>query len=203
MNILQTIYRSLTRAARRPAAVLLAAAALVFSWSCKSPTSPSGGESDIIVMSHWDVPLDIFMDGAFRFSLGYKEIAEIDNVSLAKHLMEAKSQATGELVAQTTLEVTSKTDYSWLIEHRARINFSHGLSLTLKIFMDGVFLFDLVEGENRWQIDVELGDRFLEAFRAGDGSKVASTTLKVTENKDYSWVISIIAGGGPVVVAGR
>jgi hypothetical protein len=205
MNILLTLHRNMTRAARRPAAAVLAAAAvvLILSWSCKSPTSPSGGEADIVVTSHWDAPVDVFMDGTFKFPLGYKESAEIDNVSRKNHLMEAKSQVTGEVVAQTTLEVTSKTDYTWTIEHRARIDVANSVDETLKIFMDGVFQLDLVEGEDRWLIDVALGEHLLAALKASDGTQVASTTLKVTENKDYSWGISIIKGGRPVVIAGH
>jgi len=203
MRALQTRHRNLTRAGRFPAAAALAVLAvmLIAAWSCKTPTGPEEGESDIMVVSHWEDTVDIFMDGEFKFSLDYKNSAEIDNVSRQNHLMEAKSQASGELVAQKTLEVTTRTDYSWTIEHRARINFAHSLNLTLKIFMDGVFLFDLVERENRWLIGVELGDHLLEAFRASDGAKVASITLKVTENKDYNWGISIIVGGSPVAIA--
>ena len=193
MSAFQTVHRTMTRACGRPVtAVLAAAAVLVLSWSCKSPTSPDGaGEADIVVTSHWDEQVDIFMDGAFRFSLGYKEIAEIDNVPRKSHLMEAKSQMTGEVVAQTTLEVTSKTKYSWIIEHRARINVLNSIDRTVMVFMDGVFQFDLANGENRYLIDVALGDHFLAAFRKIDGQEVGSTTLKVTENKDYSWLIRI------------
>jgi hypothetical protein len=195
MNVLQTLHRSVARTARRPAlaGLAVAAAVLVLSWSCKSPTSPDGaGEADIVITSHWNEPVDVFMDGTFKFSLGYKETAEIDNVSRKSHLMEAKSQATGEVVAQKTLEVTSKTKYDWIIEHRARINIYNSLDRTLMIFMDGVFQFDLAGGENRYLIDVALGDRFLAAFRKLDGTEVSSITIKVTENKDYEWLIRIL-----------
>jgi len=204
MNAIQTMHRSLRRAGRRRAAAIVAAAAviLISSWSCKSPTSPEGGESDIIVISRWNDPVDIFMDGVFQFWLSYKNSAEIDNVSRTNHLMEAKSQVTGEVVALRTLEVTGKIDYTWTIEHRARINCANAFGESLRIFMDGVFQFDLAHGENRWLIDVALGDHFLAAFKIGDGKPAASITVKVTENTDYTWVIRIIAGGPPVVITG-
>jgi hypothetical protein len=205
MKIIQTMHRSLGRAARRPAAAVLTVAAVVLisSWSCKSPTSPSGGEADIIVLSHWSERVDVFMDGAFKFPLGYKESAEIDNVSRITHLLEARSQVTGEVVAQKELEVTENTDYTWTIEHRARINCSNSFGETLKFFMDGVFLFDLADRENRWLIDVALGDHFLAAYKASDGRQAASITIKVTEDTDYRWAISMIEGSFPVVITGR
>ena len=205
MKIIQTIDRSLGRAAKRRAAAVMTFAGLVLlsSWSCKSPTTPSGGESDIIVVSKWSDRVDVFMDGTFRFPLGYKESGEIDNVSRTTHQLEARSQATGEVVAQKELAVSEKTDYTWTIEHRARINCGNSFGETLKFFMDGVFQFDLADRENRWLIEVALGSRFLAAYRASDGREVASITLKVTENKDYSWVISFIKGGSPVAIAGR
>jgi hypothetical protein len=195
MNAVQTLHRSVTRAARRPALAVLAAAAavLMLPWSCKSPTSPDGaGEADIVITSHWSEQVDVFMDGTFKFSLGYKETAEIDNVPRKSHLMEAKSQVTGEVVAQTTLEVTSKTKYDWIIEHRARINVWNSLDKTVSVFMDGVFQFDLADRENRYLIDVPLGDHLLAAFRKIDGKQVSSITMKVTENKDYEWLIRIL-----------
>jgi hypothetical protein len=69
--------------------------------------------------------------------------------------------------------------------------------------MDGVFKFDLAEGEDRWLLDVALGEHLLAAFKPSNGTQVASTTIKVSENKDCSWGISIIKGGRPVVIAGH
>jgi len=59
----------------------------------------------------------------------------------------------------------------------------------LKIYMDGVYQFDLVHEENRWLIDVPFGERFLKANKVSDGAEVASITIDVNENRDYSWII--------------
>jgi hypothetical protein len=202
MNAIQTVHRSLTRAGRRRAAAGLAAAAviLISIWSCKSPTSPDGGEADIYVVSHWTDPVDVYMDGVFQFWLSYKNYAEIDNVSKKSHLMEARSQVTGEVVAQKTIEVTSMIDYSWTIEHLARINCANAFGETLKVTMDGVFQFVLADEEDRWIIDVALGEHLLSAFKTSDGKEVAAILVKVTENRDYSWTISMIEGGSPVAI---
>jgi hypothetical protein len=199
----QMKHRSLARAGRRPAAAVLAVAAvlLILSWSCKSPTSPENGEADIVVLSRWGDPVDIYMDGVFRFWLSYKSSAEIDNVSRESHLMEARSQVTGEVVARETLEVTAWTDYTWTVDRPARINCRNGFREPLKVFMDGVYQFDLAEREDRWILDVALGEHFLAAFKAADGKEAASITVRVTENDDYSWRIGMIEGGSPVLIA--
>jgi hypothetical protein len=203
MSAYQTKNRSSTRGGRRPAAAVLAAAAvlLILSWSCKSPTSADDGEADIVVLSRWLDPVDIYMDGALQFWLSYKCSAEIDNVSRQSHVMEARSQVTGEVVSRETLEVTARTDYSWTVERRARINCRNGFREPLKVFMDGVYQFDLAEREDRWILDVPLGEHFLAAYKTADGKPAASLTVRVTENDDYSWKIGMIEGNSPVLMA--
>jgi hypothetical protein len=132
------------------------------------------------------------MDGTLKFAITYGNSIEIDNVSLSNHLLEAKNIQTGFVVASKTIEVTEKTDYTWTIEHIARINVLNNFGATLKISMDNQYLFDLADNENRWILDVPPGDRLLKAVNAGDGKQVASTTLRITENKDYSWTVEII-----------
>jgi hypothetical protein len=191
------------RAGPLPAVLAVAAGLMVLAWGCKSPIAPPGGEADIIVTSHWDSRVDVYMDGVFEFPLNYKESAEIDNVTLKSHDLEARDAVTGEPVASTTIEAKGAADYDWTIEHRARINCGNGTDETLRIFMDGVFQFDLADRENRWIINVPLGSHFLKALRASDGGETASTTINVTENKDYSWGIEILSGGGAVSLSSK
>ena len=115
--------------------------------------------------------------------------------------MEARSQVTGEIVAQKTLELTARTDYTWTIERPSRINCRNAFGESLKIFMDGSYQFDPADREDRWILDVAQGDHFLAAFKAADGKPAASITVKVTENNDYSWRIGMIQGGSPVLMA--
>lgn len=157
---------------------------------CKSPTSPNGqGEADIIVYSKYDETLDIYMDGNFLFSIGYKSSIEIDNVSLEEHELEAKKINTDIVIDKETITVEEKIDYTWTIDDPPDINVTNNFGKTLKIYMDGEYQFDLVDEENRWIIDVPYGERFLKATTASDGKEVASTTIHVDENKDYSWTI--------------
>jgi hypothetical protein len=60
------------RAGPLPAVLAVAAGLMVLAWGCKSPIAPPGGEADIIVTSHWDSRVDVYMDGVFEFPLNYK-----------------------------------------------------------------------------------------------------------------------------------
>lgn len=190
----QPTRRTLTHAGRSLAAVLSAAVLLVSAWSCKSPGAPEAGEADIVVVSKWEDPVDVYMDGVFRFWLTYKNSAEIDNVTRESHLMEARSRVNGEPVAQETLDVSSRTDYTWTIEHRARLSCYNTFGETVSVHLDGVHQFDLVQGENRWILNVSLGDHLLTAYRQSDGKQVQSKILKITEHQDYTWTIMVITG---------
>ncbi len=175
-------------AARR---VLILAILLIFSGTaCKSPTSPDGeGEADIVVTNDYGETLDVSMDGIFRFSIGFKETIEIDNVTEEIHYLEARVKGTETLVDSEEIEVENLSDYAWTIDNPPDINVINQSGLSLRISLDGVVRFDLNDEENRWIMDVPYGERFLKATRLSDGREVASTTLRVDENTDYTWTI--------------
>jgi len=167
---------------------------------CESIFGPSDKEEEpevveqesasIIVYNDYGESLDIYMDGNFEFLLGHENEATISDVSHEEHTLEAKIAETNEVVSSTTIDVVSNIDYTWSIDDPPDINVINNYGQTLKISMDGIYQFDLVDEENRWIIDVPFGERFLRAIKASDGSEVASTTINITENKDYSWAIN-------------
>jgi hypothetical protein len=168
-------------------------AVMALSWfGCKSPTSPNGdGEADIVITNDYEegVTVDIYMDGEFRFSMGFKMTIEIDNVSLEEHKLEARDNATGASIDSEKVDVVELTDYYWVVDDPPDIKVANQFGQTLKIYMDGTYQFDLADEEDRWIVDVARGDRFLEAVRTSDGQEIASTTIHVTENTDYSWTV--------------
>ncbi len=180
--------RSRSLPARRALALVFL---LIFSGAaCKSPTSPDGeGEADIVVTNDYGEALDVSMDGSYRFTIGFKETIEIDNVTEEIHLLEARLKGTATLVDSEEIEVENLSDYTWTIDNPPDINVINQSGLSLRISLDGVVQFDLNDEENRWIIDVPFGERFLKATRLADGREVASITLKVEENADYSWTI--------------
>jgi hypothetical protein len=175
--------------------ILILMAMLVFSFiSCKSPESTTTAATTttvarIIVSNQSGFSLNIYMDGTFQFWMGNKGEAKITDVSLKEHKLEAYKEGTNTLYSSTTIDVVEKTDYTWTIDDPPDINVTNNYGQTLKIYMDDVYYFDLVDEENRWLIDVPFGERFLKATRASDNTEVASTTINVSENKDYSWTI--------------
>jgi hypothetical protein len=175
--------------------ILILMAMLVFSFiSCKSPESTTTAATTttvarIIVSNQSGFSLQIYMDGAFQFWMGNEGEAKITDVSIKEHKMEAYREGTNTLYDSTTIDVVEKTDYTWTIDDPPDINVTNNYGQTLKIYMDNVYYFDLVDEENRWLIDVPWGERFLKATRASDNTEVASITISVDANKDYSWTI--------------
>ena len=166
---------------------------ILFLTHCKSPTSPDNeGEADIIVTNDCSKIVDIYMDGEFQFTLRHKWSIEIDDVSLEEHDLEARETGSGATIASETIEVEQETDYTWTVDDTPDIQVYNYYKKTLGIYMDGYFQFNLEYEESRWILDVDYGERFLKALDASDGSEVASTSIKVDENKDYTWTIQKI-----------
>ncbi len=171
---------------------------VLFLSACESIFGPKSDDTDddddddiarILVYNQYGETLDIYMDGSYQFSLANEEDAKIRGMSLDEHDLEAKVPASGAVVDSETIDVTAYTDYSWTIDDAPDINVVNSYGSTLKIYMDGKYMFDLVNEENRWIMNVAFGSRFLKADRASDAKEVASTTISVTANKDYSWTI--------------
>ena len=179
--------------------ILIFVGILIFSsMSCESIFGPSSEEEEeeeedeearIIVYNNYGEALDIYMDGNFQFLLEHEDDEKIRYVSLDEHELEAKLANTNTVVDSEEIDVTDYVDYTWTIDDIPDINVINNYGKTLKIYMDGNYQFDLVDEENRWIIDVAFGEHFLKAIKAADGTEVASTTIDVDENKDYTWVI--------------
>lgn len=162
--------------------------------SCKSSTSSSTDgtttttQASILVTNTYGQTLEIFMDGASQFTLTNGNGATIKDVSIATHTMEAKI-ADGTVIDTTTIDVTSVSSYTYTID-RPDINITNSFGEPLKIYYDNVYQFTIADDENRWLIGVTLASHFLKATRASNDTEVASTTINVTQNKDYTWTIS-------------
>ena len=160
----------------------------------KSDESSSSDDSDIariIVYNNYNNgSLDIYMDGVFQFTLAEDDNAKIKDVTLDEHALVAKVTGTSTVVDHTTIDVTAYSDYTWTIDDPPDIKITNNYGTTLKIYMDGEYKFDLENEEDRWLIDVSFGNHYLKALKASDGREVASTTIEVDGNEDYTWVIS-------------
>jgi len=146
-------------------------------------------EARIIVTNNYDETLDIYMDGVLQFSLADDESDKIRNVTLDEHELEAKLLGSSTVVDDETFDVTSYTDYAWTIDDAPDIDVINNYGVALMIFMDGNYQFEVVNEEDRWIMNVSFGEHFLKAVKASDDKEVASTTLNIEYNKDYTWTI--------------
>ncbi len=162
--------------------------------ACKSSTDTNTDtdtttyQARILVTNTYGQTLEIFMDGTSQFTLTNGDSNKIADVAVATHKMEARIPG-GALIDTTEIDVTQQTDYSYAID-RPDINIVNSWGEPLKIYLGDVYQFTLADDENRWLIAVPLASHFLKATRVGDNSEVASITINVTQNKDYSWTIS-------------
>jgi hypothetical protein len=154
-----------------------------------SDSSSDDEEARIIVTNNANETLDIYMDGVFQFTLADSESDKIRDVTKDEHELEAELPGTSTVYDDETIDVTSYTDYSWTIGDSPDIDIINNYGLTLKIYMDGNYQFDIVNEEDRWIMNVSMGEHFLKAAKASNGEEVASTTLDITANKDYTWTI--------------
>jgi predicted membrane-bound spermidine synthase len=167
--------------------------------SCESIFGPKTAESSdttdtsearIIVDNEYGQTLDIYMDGTLQFTLEDGNTKKIRDVSFDEHEMKAKLAGTSTVVDSQTIDVIAYQDYTYYIDDSPDIDVINQYGVTLKIYMDGNYQFDLQDEEDRWIMNVSMGEHYLKAVKASDNKEVSSTTIDVDENKDYSWTIS-------------
>ena len=175
-----------------PAAAGLLIALLGLGGGCKSPVMPKDGEADIIIVNDYGQTLNIFLNGEYLYPLNHNQSVELDNLKFGVYYLEARAVDTDVRVDSEEVDVKERTDYTWTIDDPPDINVINNFGMTLRIFMDGVHQFDLLDEENRWILDVPYGEHFLLAVREADGIDASSITLKIEENTDFSWTIEKI-----------
>jgi hypothetical protein len=183
------------------AGILFLAGILIIFWaSCESIFGPKTEESTdtttdearIVVTNNYGESLDIYMDGNFQFTLGNGNSKKIHNVSLDEHNMEGRMPSTGTVVDKETIDVSAYQDYTYTISPPPSIDVINKYGVTLKIYMDDNYKFDLMDEEDRWIMHVSKTTHYLKALKASDNKEVASTTIDIDQdkNKDYTWTIS-------------
>lgn len=159
--------------------------------NCKSNSSPDEDlTSTITVTNECGKTVDVYMDGAFQFKVETATAATITATTEGAHFFEAKITETTTLIYSETIEIALGYAYTFTVRGPSSITVTNLYGEILKISMDETYVGDI--GDNLTQVIrlVKLGVHALSAAKRSDGTKVASTTIDVSEIKDYAWIIT-------------
>ncbi len=157
--------------------------------SCKSPNSPENIQANIFVSNECGIAIDVYVNGAFKFSLEFLIYEVVENVSGGTYVIVAKKKDTAEQIATETVNVNASGEYWVSILSAASLNIVNNYGETLNIYTNGSLQGELGDGENQVFTHVPYGEHELEAAKTSDNTLVASTTLNVLEEKEYTWTI--------------
>jgi hypothetical protein len=174
-------------------ALSLLICSLFFCMSCKSVTGSDGGfKARIIVSNTCGATLDIYMDDTLQFAISTDGSETIENVTQEEHTLKAFLTGTNSLVLTLSFNATSEGDYQWMVAGQATIVITNKYGNTLYIYESGEYV-GYIEDDGAVTInEVPFGSFYMEATAAisGETVVVASTTITVTEIKEYTWTIT-------------
>ena len=156
---------------------------------CKSPESLDDITATISVSNECGIAVDIYMDGSYQFSLEFLYYDVIQNVTGGVYEIVAKKKDTEEVQSLTSVDVNASGDYWVTILSTASINVINEYGETLNIYTNGSLQSELGHEENQVFNNVPYGEHSLEASKASDNTLVASTSINVVEEKEYTWTI--------------
>jgi hypothetical protein len=180
-----------------PRALLLLMIGMAFLsfMACTSAEDPNEDETtdtdiaNIMVYNDYGETLDIYMNGTFQFTLQHDESEDVDDVALDEYTMQAKLAGTDQIVDEEEIDVSAYTTYTWTIDDPPDINIINDSGIDLMIYINDQFIFNLVDEENRWVMNVAYGEYTIKAIKVSNDAEYSSITLEVNDNIDYSWTI--------------
>jgi hypothetical protein len=175
---------------RSTACIMIVLSVIVFSFiDCKSPESPEEIVASIYVSNECGLKIDVYMDGAYKFTLEFLYYEIIENVSPGTYEIVAKKEGTGEVIVTEIVTITTSGETWVSILYSASINVVNQYGEPLNIYTNGNLQGELGDGENQVFTKVPYGEHVIEASKASDNSFVASVTINVAEEKEYTWTI--------------
>jgi len=144
--------------------------------------------SEITVSNECGLAIDVYMDGIYQFFLEHGFMKTIDEVEWTTHLLEARRNSTGQLVASEELTVRMNEDATWHVWSSAFIRITNNYGEKVSVYGDNVLTGELEDQESALMEHVPYGDRKLEA-RLSDGTVVDSITISVQEDIEYKWTV--------------
>jgi hypothetical protein len=157
---------------------------------CKSPENPQTEIiANIFVSNECGLALDIYSDGVYQFSLEFLHYDIIESVSSGVHEIVAKEKDTEEAFATQVVNITESKDHWVTFLYTASIKVVNEYGEALNIYTNGSLQGELGDGENQVFTNVPYGDHVIEASTVSDNTLVASVTISVVEEKEYTWTI--------------
>jgi len=162
---------------------------LCSSISCKSPESPDEISANIFVSNECGLEIDVYMNGVYQFAVEFLYYEVIENVSGGVYEIVAKKKDTEEILATDSVDVNQSGEYWVSILGGASLTISNEYGETLNIYTNGSLQGELEDDESQTFTEVPYGEHVLEASKTSDNTLVATTTIDVVEEKEYTWVI--------------
>ena len=157
--------------------------------SCKSPESTDDIIAKIFVSNECGLEIDVYLDGVFQFSIEFLYYDVIQNIPAGVYEIVAKKKDTEEVLSTNTIDVNASGDYWVTLLSAASIKIVNEYGETLNIYTNGSLQGELEDKENQVFDNVPYGEHVLEASKASDNTFVASVTINVVEEKEYTWTI--------------
>ena len=157
--------------------------------SCKSPESTEEIAASIYVSNECGIAIDVYMDGAYQFSVEFLYYDAIQNLPVGAYEIVAKKKDTKEVLHTETVDVDASEEYWVNVLFDASLKIINEYGETLNIYTNGSLQGELGNGKSQVFTNVPYGDHSLEASKASDNTLVASTVMSVVEEKEYTWTI--------------
>lgn len=157
--------------------------------SCKSPESADDIKAQIFVSNECGLEIDVYLDGIYQFSLEFLYYEAIKNVSGGVYEIVTKKKGTEEVLSTNTVDVNANGDYWVTILSAASIKIINEYGEILNIYTNGSLQGELDDEESQVFTNVPYGEHVLEASKTSDNTLVASVTINVVEEKEYTWTI--------------
>jgi len=164
-------------------------ALLLISFSgCKNNNGPD--KASIIVMNGCGAAIDFYLDEAFKVTVDVDASSTIEDVDQGSRTLKAIKTGAGILVAQETYEIYDGYDFNWTVDGPSTILVTNQFGETLLVYAGTKFLGELLDRQSQNVTEVPFGLLTLNAVRRGEATIVATTTLDITEAKEYEWTIA-------------
>ena len=163
---------------------------ILTSISCKSPTTPEATEASITITNHCGIAVDILMDGVWQLTIEHLQSSTFSIPTLGVYEYEARKQGTGTVVSSNSADINRYANFVWTVLTSAEISIINNYGETIDIYGDGDLQGSVNDQETGTLQRTPYGEHLLEATKSGETDVIASITLDITENIQYTWTIT-------------